>query len=174
MYQLITTLASTIAKQVEYNKRSNGQTDASILYDEIIEHLSSNHNNVSIVEKSNKSPFRITKSTNFQYVLFNNGIELVVTSGLTLASGSLVALATVPAGFRPIAGTISFYCRVFKKATAPYTDPDGSFDARITIDTAGTLTMIPFPVYPAASLIFSTAGSKVEVLIGGNSYSILP
>jgi hypothetical protein len=107
-------------------------------------------------------------------VTLAGSIELVVTSGLTLASGSLVALATVPAGFRPIAGTISFYCRVFKKATAPYTDPDGSFDARITIDTAGTLTMIPFPVYPAASLILSTAGSKVEVLIGGNSYSILP
>lgn len=80
MYQLITTLASTIAKQVEYNKRSNGLTDPSILYDEIIEHLSSNHNNVSIVEKSNKSPFRITKSTNFQYVLFDNGKELVVTN----------------------------------------------------------------------------------------------
>ena len=107
-------------------------------------------------------------------VTLAGSIELVVTSGLTLASGSLVALATVPAGFRPIAGTISFYCRVFKKATAPYTDPDGSFDARITIDTAGTLTMIPFPVYPAASLILSTAGSKVEVLIGGISYSILP
>jgi hypothetical protein len=107
-------------------------------------------------------------------VTLAGSIELVVTSGLTLASGSLVALATVPAGFRPIAGTISFYCRVFKKATAPYTDPDGSFDARITIDTAGTLTMIPFPVYPAASLILSTVGSKVEVLLGGNSYSILP
>lgn len=107
-------------------------------------------------------------------VTLAGSIELVVTSGLTLASGSLVALATVPAGFRPIAGTISFYCRVFKKATAPYTDPDGSFDARITIDTAGTLTMIPFPVYPAASLILSTVGSKVEVLLGAHSYSILP
>jgi len=107
-------------------------------------------------------------------VTLAGSIELVVTSGLTLSNAALIALATVPAGFRPIAGTISFYCRVFKKATAPYTDPDGSFDARITIDTAGTLTMIPFPLYPAASLILSAAGSKVEVLIGGISYSILP
>jgi hypothetical protein len=104
----------------------------------------------------------------------SGSIELVVTSGLTLSFGSSVPLATVPAGYRPVAGSISFYCRVFKKATAPFTDPDGSFDARITIDTAGTLIMIPFPVYPAASLILSTVGSKVEVLLGAHSYSVLP
>jgi hypothetical protein len=107
-------------------------------------------------------------------VTLSGSIELVVTSGLTLSSGSSVPLATVPAGYRPVAGSISFYCRVFKKATAPYTDPDGSFDARITIDTAGTLIMIPFPVYPAASLILSTVGSKVEVLLGAYTYSVLP
>lgn len=114
---------------------------------------------------------QVTKQGNI--VTIAGSIELVATSGFNLSNGSLVALATVPAGYRPIAGTISFYTRVFKKATAPYTDPDGSFDARITIDTGGTLTMIPFPIYPAASLVMP-AGTKVEVLIGGHSYSVLP
>ena len=107
-------------------------------------------------------------------VTLSGSIELVVTSGLTLSFGSSVPLATVPAGYRPIAGSISFYCRVFRKGTAPFNDPDGSFDARVTIDTGGTLIMIPYPVYPAASLILSTVGSKVEVLLGAHSYSVLP
>jgi hypothetical protein len=106
-------------------------------------------------------------------VTLAGSIELVTTSGLNVISGSTVPLATVPAGYRPIAGTISFYVRVFKKTTAPYTDPDGSFDARITIDTGGTLSMIPFPIYPAASLVLS-AGQKIEILIGGHNYSVLP
>lgn len=106
-------------------------------------------------------------------VTIAGSIELVATTGFNLSNGASVALATVPVGYRPIAGSISFYARVFKKATAPYTDPDGSFDARIVIDTAGTLTMIPFPIYPAASLVLP-ASTKVEVLLGGHSYSVLP
>jgi hypothetical protein len=115
---------------------------------------------------------QVTKQSNI--VTLAGSIELVTTSGLTLAFGTPVPIATVPAGFRPVAGTISFYTRVFKKATAPYTDPDGSFDARITIDTGGTVTMIPYPAYPAASLVLSVAGTKVEILVGSYSYSILP
>ena len=106
-------------------------------------------------------------------VTLAGSIELVATTGFNLSNGTPVSIATAPAGFRPVAGTISFYVRVFKKATAPYTDPDGSFDARITIDTAGTMQMIPFPIYPAASLVMPTS-TKVEILIGGHSYSILP
>jgi hypothetical protein len=115
---------------------------------------------------------QVTKQSNI--VTLAGSIELVTTSGLTLAFGTPVPVATVPAGFRPVAGTISFYAKVFKKATAPYTDPDGSFDARITIDTGGTVTMIPYPAYPAASLVLSVAGTKVEILVGSYSYSILP
>ncbi len=107
-------------------------------------------------------------------VTLAGSIELVVTSGLTLAFGTPVPIATVPAGFRPITGPISFYSRAFKKGTAPYNDPDGSFDARITIDIAGTVNIIPYPTYPAASLVLATAGSKVEILLGAHSYSILP
>lgn len=106
-------------------------------------------------------------------VTLAGSVELVATSGFNVSNGAAVALATVPVGYRPVAGTISFYVRVFKKTTAPYTDPDGSFDARITIDTGGTLSMIPFPIYPAASLVLA-AGHKLEILIGGHNYSVLP
>ena len=115
---------------------------------------------------------QVTKQGNI--VTLAGSIELVVTSGLTLAFGAPVPIATVPAGFRPLAGTISFYSRVFKKSIAPYTDPDGSFDARITIDTAGTVNIIPYPTYPASSLVLSVASSRVEILLGAHSYSILP
>jgi hypothetical protein len=115
---------------------------------------------------------QVTKQSNI--VTLAGSIELVITSGLTLAFGTPVPIATVPAGFRPVAGTISFYAKVFKKGTAPYTDPDGSFDARITIDTGGTVNIIPYPAYPASSLVLTVAGSKVEILVGGYSYSILP
>ena len=107
-------------------------------------------------------------------VTLAGSIELVTTSGLTLAFGTAVPIATVPAGYRPVAGPISFYARVFKKATAPYTDPDNAFDGRITIDTGGNMNFIPYPAYPAASLVLSTAGTKVEILLGAQSYSILP
>lgn len=106
-------------------------------------------------------------------VTLAGSIELVSTTGFNLSNATPVPVATAPVGLRPIAGTISFYARVFKKTTAPFTDPDGSFDARITIDTGGTLQLIPFPVFPAASIVLP-AGTKVEVLIGGNSYSVLP
>ncbi len=107
-------------------------------------------------------------------VTVSGSIELVTTSGLTIAFGAPLPIATVPVGFRPLAGTISFYSRVFKKSIAPYTDPDGSFDARITIDIAGTVNIIPYPAYPAASLVLSVASSRVEILLGSYSYSILP
>ena len=115
---------------------------------------------------------QVTKQGNI--VTLAGSIELVTTSGLTLAFGAPVPIATVPIGFRPLAGTISFYSRVFKKSIAPYTDPDGSFDARITIDTAGTVNIIPYPAYPAASLVLSVASSRVEILLGAQSYSVLP
>lgn len=115
---------------------------------------------------------QVTKQGNI--VTLAGSIELVVTSGLTLAFGAPVPIATVPVGFRPLAGTISFYSRVFKKSIAPYTDPDGSFDARITIDTAGTVNIIPYPSYPAASLVLSVASSRIEILLGAHSYSVLP
>jgi hypothetical protein len=106
-------------------------------------------------------------------VTLAGSIELVVTSGLTLAFGTPVPIATVPAGYRPVTGTISFYSRVFKKATAPYNDPDGSFDARISIDVAGNVNIIPYPAF-SSSLVLPTAGAKVEILLGAHSYSVLP
>lgn len=106
-------------------------------------------------------------------VTLAGNIEIVATSSFSLSNATPLPIATVPAGFRPIAGTISFYARVFKKTTAPHTDPDGSFDSRITIDTGGTMQLIPFPVYPASSIIL-TSSHKIEILLGGMSYSILP
>ena len=107
-------------------------------------------------------------------VTLAGSIELVVTSGLTLAYGAAIPIATVPAGFRPVAGPISFFTRVFKKTIAPYTNPDDAFDARITIDTGGTVNIIPYPSYPGSSLVLTVAGNKIEILVGAHSYSILP
>jgi hypothetical protein len=106
-------------------------------------------------------------------VTLNGNIRLTSTGSLSLSSGGAVILATAPAAIRPTT-TVYFYARVFKRATSPYTEPDGSFDAMVSLDSAGVLSIIPYPIYPAASLVLSTAGQSVEIVFGGHSYTILP
>jgi hypothetical protein len=105
-------------------------------------------------------------------VTLNGNIRLTSTGSLSMTSGGTVPIATAPTAIRPLFTTY-FYARVFKRATSPYTEPDGSFDAMVSLDTAGVLSIIPYPAYPAASLSLGTAGQSIEIVFGGHSYTIL-
>lgn len=106
-------------------------------------------------------------------VTLNGNIELTATTGFSLTNNTGIPIATAPASLTPSAGTVRFYVRVFKKATSPYSEPDGSFDGFVTIDTGGSVVFTPFPVYPPASLVLA-ASQKIEILFGGISYSVMP
>ena len=107
-------------------------------------------------------------------VTLQGTVEFVATSGFTLSNGTPIPFATLPAGFRPLAGTMSFFVTVLSKKTAPYQEPDTApFTARVTIDTGGTLQLIPYPIFPPASSIFA-ASQKIEFDLSTISFSIMP
>jgi hypothetical protein len=108
-----------------------------------------------------------------QMVTLNGNIRLTSTGTFSTTSGASLAIATAPPALRPVS-TVYFYARVFKRATAPYTEPDGSFDAMVSLDAAGVLSIISYPTYPAGSLSLVTAGQSIEIVFGGHSYTILP
>jgi hypothetical protein len=84
-----------------------------------------------------------------------------------------VDIAVAPAAIRPTS-TVYFYARVLVRATAPYTEPSASHDAMVSLDSSGQLRLIPYPTYPAGSVVYSASGSNVEILLGGLSYTVLP
>jgi hypothetical protein len=107
-------------------------------------------------------------------VTLQGSVEFVATSGFSLSNGTAIPFATLPAGFRPLAGTMSFFVTVFSKKTAPYQDPDSApFKARVTIDTGGTLQLIPYPIFPPASSLY-TASQKIEFDLSSISFSVMP
>lgn len=107
-------------------------------------------------------------------VSIQGSIELVATSGFSLSNGVAIPLATLPAGYRPPAGTLSFLVTMFSKKTSPYIEPDTApVIGRITIDTGGTVNLIPYPIFPAASSLF-TASQRVEIDLSQIQYSVMP
>jgi hypothetical protein len=107
-------------------------------------------------------------------VNLQGAIEFVATTGFVLAFGTPIPFATLPVGFRPLTGTLHFLVTVFSKKTAPYNDPDTApFTARVTIDTGGTLQLIPYPVFPPGNSTF-TASMKLEFDLSSISYSVMP
>ena len=106
-------------------------------------------------------------------VTLNGNVRLVSTGSLSLSSGAAVDIAVAPAAIRPTS-TVYFYARVLVRATAPYTEPSASHDAMVSLDSSGQLRLIPYPTYPAGSVVYSASGSNVEILLGGLSYTVLP
>lgn len=106
-------------------------------------------------------------------VSLQGSVELVSTGSFSLTNGVQVPLATLPAGYRPSAGTLSFLVTLFSKKTSPYQEPDSTpIIGRITIDTGGTVILIPYPVFPAASSLF-TASQRVEIDLSQIQYSVM-
>ena len=107
-------------------------------------------------------------------VSIQGSIELIATTGFSLSNGVAIPIATIPLGYRPPAGTLSFIVTLFSKKTSPYIEPDSApITGRITIDTGGTVTLIPYPVFPAASSLFS-ASQRVEIDLSQIQYSVMP
>jgi hypothetical protein len=107
-------------------------------------------------------------------VSIQGSIELVSTGSFSISNGLGIPLATLPAAYRPPAGTLSFLVTMFSKKTAPYQDPDSApITGRITIDTGGTLTLIPYPVFPPASSLY-TASMRLEIDLSQIQYSVMP
>jgi hypothetical protein len=107
-------------------------------------------------------------------VSIQGSVELVSTGSFSLSNGTQIPLATLPAGYRPLAGTLSFLVTLFSKKTAPYQEPDSNpIIGRITIDTGGTLVLIPYPIFPAGSSLF-TASQRVEIDLSQIQYSVMP
>jgi hypothetical protein len=106
-------------------------------------------------------------------VSIQGSVELVSTGSFSLSNGVQIPLATLPAGYRPPAGTLSFLVTIFSKKTAPYQDPDSApIIGRITIDTGGTVILIPYPVFPPASSLF-TASMRAEIDLSQIQYSVM-
>lgn len=106
-------------------------------------------------------------------VLLVGSIRLVSTSGFTLTNGTPVPLATAPVALHP-PHTVYLPVTILRRTTSPYLEPSGVFNGVVTIDTAGTLSLIPYPVFPAGSLAITDLGANVEIIFGGMSYSMLP
>jgi hypothetical protein len=106
-------------------------------------------------------------------VSIQGSVELVSTGSFSLTNGVQIPLATLPAGYRPPAGTLSFLVTIFSKKTAPYQDPDSApIIGRITIDTGGTVILIPYPIFPPASSLF-TASMRAEIDLSQIQYSVM-
>ena len=111
------------------------------------------------------------KDSNF--VTLSGSIRLVSTSGFTLTSGTPVPLATAPVSLRP-PHTVYFPVTVLRRTIAPFLEPSDVFTGMITLDTAGTLSFIPYPVFPAGSIAVTDGGANVELVFGGITYNVLP
>jgi hypothetical protein len=110
------------------------------------------------------------KDSNF--VTLSGSIRLVSTSGFTLTSGTPIPLATAPIALRP-PHTVYFPVTVLRRTIAPYLEPSDVFNGMITLDTAGTLSFTPYPVFPAGSIAVTDAGANVELVFGGITYNVL-
>ena len=108
-----------------------------------------------------------------QMVTLNGNIRLTSTGTLTVTSGVAIDIASAPVAIRP-SGIIYLQAKVFVRGTSPYTEPSGSFDAMVSLDSSGVLRLIPYPTYPASSVVYSTAGVNLEIVLGGLSYTVLP
>jgi hypothetical protein len=106
-------------------------------------------------------------------VSLNGNIRITSTGTLSLTSGTPVDIATAPVAIRP-AGIIYLQAKVYLKGTTPFIEPTGSFDAIVSLDSSGVLRLIPYPTYPASSVVYGTAGVNIEIVLGGLSYTILP
>jgi hypothetical protein len=111
------------------------------------------------------------KDSNF--VTLSGSIRLVSTSGFTLTSGTPVPLATAPVSLRP-PHTVYFPVTVLRRTIAPFLEPSDVFTGMITLDTAGALSFIPYPVFPAGSIAVTDGGANVELVFGGITYNVLP
>lgn len=106
-------------------------------------------------------------------VLLVGSVRLVSTSGFTLTSGTPVPIASAPAALHP-PHTVYLPVTILRRTTSPYLEPSGTFTGVVVLDTAGTLSLIPYPVFPAGSLAITELGANVEIIFGGMSYSMLP
>jgi hypothetical protein len=107
-------------------------------------------------------------------VTLNGSIRITSTGSLNLTSGTPVDIAAAPVAIRPTT-TIYLQAKVFVKGVSPFIEPTSSFDAMVSLDSSGVLRLIPYPVYPGpTSTVFSTAGSNIEIVLGGLSYTTLP
>jgi hypothetical protein len=108
-----------------------------------------------------------------QMVSLNGSIRLTSTGSLTVTSGVAIDIAAAPVGIRPTT-TIYLQAKVFVRGTTPFIEPTGSFDAMVSLDSSGVLRLIPYPTYPASSVVYGTAGVNIEIVLGGLSYTTLP
>jgi hypothetical protein len=108
-----------------------------------------------------------------QMVSLNGSIRLTSTGSLTVTSGVAIDIAAAPVAIRP-ATTIYLQAKVFVRGTTPFIEPTGSFDAMVSLDSSGVLRLIPYPTYPASSVVYATAGVNIEIVLGGLSYTTLP
>ena len=108
-----------------------------------------------------------------QMVTLNGNIRLTSTGSFTVTSGVAIDIAAAPAAIRP-STTVYLQAKVFVRTGSPYIEPTGTFDAMVSLDSSGVLRLIPYPTFPASSVVYSAAGSNIEIVLGGLSYTVLP
>jgi hypothetical protein len=124
----------------------------------------------------NSTAFVLTPGTGYinavkegNTAVLNGNAKLTSTGALAITANAPFQFATVPAAITP---SHNAYLQgyIIIRSVAPYTNVDSTAPLIITVTTSGAVTAT---LLASASLSLPTAGQNVEIVIGGNSYSML-